>query len=78
MLALRLCVSVLARPQPVLQPYLCQLVGALPALLWPVVQRLRAFRRIQALVKGRALPPWYHAATSSLLRGVADVLEAMR
>ena len=35
------------------------------------------FRRIQAMVQGRALPPWHNAATSPLLQGVADALEAM-
>ena len=35
------------------------------------------FRRIQALVQGRALPPWHNAATSSLLQGAADALAAM-
>ena len=35
------------------------------------------FRRIQALVQGRALPPWHNAAASSLLQGAADALAAM-
>ena len=35
------------------------------------------FRRIQALVQGRALPPWHDAAASSLLQGAADALAAM-
>ena len=57
MLALRLCVSVLARPQPFLQPYLCQLVGAPPALLWPLAASA-AFGTLTMLLRALCCGAW--------------------